>query len=121
MRGEGSNQSDGSFSSQEAQATFFSPEDKFTLSSRSLSRCFSHPADAANNEQNMESGCQTGSQMDSVGIGEVRQCDDEWRTELTVLEMKCAFLAAKYVTTATATQRPVKFLQNGQNARDPKP
>lgn len=52
----------------------------------------------------MESGFQTGSQMDSVGIGEVRQCDDQWRAELTVPEMKCAFLAAKYVTTATATK-----------------
>lgn len=53
----------------------------------------------------MESGCQTGSQMDSVGIGEVRQCDDEWRTEFTVRGMKCAFLAAKYVTAVTATKR----------------
>lgn len=60
-------------------------EDKFKLSSHALSCCFSHPADAVNNEQNTESGCQTGSQMDSVGIGEVRQCDDEWRTELAVL------------------------------------
>lgn len=43
--------------------------------------------------------------MDSVGIGEVRQCDDEWRTEFTVRGMKCAFLAAKYVTAVTATKR----------------
>lgn len=95
VQGERSNQSGGSFSSQEAHVTFFSPEDKFKLSSHSLSCCFSHPADAVNNEQNTESGCQTGSQMDSVAIGEVSQSDDEWRTELTVLEMKCASLAAK--------------------------
>lgn len=36
----------------------------------------------------MGSGCQTDSQMDSVGIGEVRPSDDEWRRSPSTEELR---------------------------------